>query len=461
MPSFAEAQQEQLKIRNTVKKSLNLDNGTDEEEVIINNTITAPASIKNRYGIRQQIITVNSNEDSYIKAMRILNDNCKPTEDIEVECIGDLDYKVGFGVHVQIPFLSQYMDCLMYIKSVDHDWKPNGMFISKLILTPSRVMDEQDWSDTTENSEDSDNSSGGIDSDLWNKIYLLLKQQIGKPYVYGASGPNSFDCSGLVQYCYNQFESEIGFHINRTTYDQVKQGTKVDESNMNEWEPGDLVFPHADHVVVYIGNGQCIEAMKTGTNVMVHDYSRKTTYAVRRVLPEVVEDTASSIDAVGSKNSKYASSKLIEFTKSKESFRNKVYDDGYGTLTIGYGSTSSVSSILGFDPIQKGSCTEAEAEEWLIKIMNFNGANLSIALLKAKISLVQNKLDALLDYCYWRPYWFENKNHILWSLINGKVDAKEAWLKAWNMTMISTSGHKTRALQLADMWTKGTYTKGY
>lgn len=349
----------------------------------------------------------------------------------------------------------------MYIKSVDHDWKPNGMFISKLILTPSRVMDEQDWSDTTENSEDSDNSSGGIDSDLWNKIYLLLKQQIGKPYVYGASGPDSFDCSGLVQYCYNQFESEIGFHINRTTYDQVKQGTKVDESNMNEWEPGDLVFPHADHVVVYIGNGQCIEAMKTGTNVMVHDYSRKTTYAVRRVLPEVVEDTASSIDAVGNKNSKYASSKLIEFTKSKESFRNKVYDDGYGTLTIGYGSTSSVSSILGFDPIQKGSCTEAEAEEWLIKIMNFNGANLSIALLKAKISLVQNKLDALLDYCYWRPYWFENKNHILWSLINGKVDAKEAWLKAWNMTMISTSGHKTRALHLADMWTKGTYTKGY
>ena len=41
MPSFAEAQQEQLKIRNTVKKSLNFDNGTDEEEVIINNTITA------------------------------------------------------------------------------------------------------------------------------------------------------------------------------------------------------------------------------------------------------------------------------------------------------------------------------------------------------------------------------------------------------------------------------------
>lgn len=459
MPSFAEAQQEQLKIRNTVKKSLNFDNGTEnEEEVIINNTITAAESIKNRYGIRQQIVTVNNNEDSYIKAMRILNDNCKPKEDIEVECIGDLDYRVGFGVHVQIPFLSQYTDCLMYIKSVDHEWKYNGMFISKLGLTPSRVMDEQDWSDTTE-SDGGNDSIGNID--LWNKIYLLLKQQIGKPYVYGASGPDSFDCSGLVQYCYNQFSDEIGEKIDRTTYDQVKQGTKVDESNMDEWEPGDLVFPHAGHVVVYIGNGQCIEAMKTGTNVMVHDYSRKTTYAVRRVLPEATTEKASTIDTVGSKNSKYASSELIKFTKSKENFSNKVYDDGYGTLTIGYGSTSSVSSILGFDPIQKGSCTESEAEEWLIKVMNFNGANLSIVLSKARISLVQNKLDALLDYCYWRPYWFENKNHILWSLIYGKVDAKEAWLKAWNMTMISTSGHKTRALHLADMWTKGTYTKGY
>lgn len=461
MPNaFLEAQQEHIKIMNMVKNSLKMDNGTedDEEEIIINNTITAAESIKNKYGIRQKTITVNSNEDSYVKAMRILTDNCKPKEEIEVECIGDLDYRVGFGVHVIIPFLPQYNDCLMYIKSVDHEWKANGMFISKLLLTASRVMDEQDWSDTTESKYGEDSNDN---SDLWNKICNLLKQQIGKPYVYGAAGPDSFDCSGLVYYCYNQFSDEIGEKLGRTTYDQIKQGTKVDTADMDEWEPGDLVFPHEGHVVVYIGSGKCIEAMQTGTNVMVHDYSRITTYAVRRILPEVSKNAASSIDTVGSKNSKYASSKLIEFTKSKEVFISKVYNDGYGTLTIGYGCTSSVSSILGFDPIQKGSCTEQEAEEWLIKIMNFNGSNLSKALSKAKISLVQNKFDALMDYCYWRPYWFTNENHILWDLIYGKVDAKEAWLKAWNVTMLSTSGHKMRALHLADMWTKGTYTKGY
>ncbi|MFR2889234.1 NlpC/P60 family protein [Clostridium butyricum] len=256
---------------------------THEEEKVINNTITAQESLVRRYGIRQEIVIKNNKEDPNVKARRILSENCKPVEEIEVECIGDLDYRVGFGVHVYLPFLSQYSDCLMYIKSIEHEWKPNGMFISKLTLTPSRVMDEKEWSDTTEDDEDSSSSSG---SDLWTKIYPLLKQQIGKPYVYGATGPDSFDCSGLVQYCYNQFENEIGFHINRTTYEQLKQGKQIDNTNMDEWEPGDLVFPHDGHVVVYTGDKKCIEAMKTGTNVMEHEYSRNSTYAVRRVLPE-------------------------------------------------------------------------------------------------------------------------------------------------------------------------------
>lgn len=401
MPNeFQEAQQEHVKIQNMVKDTLKMDNGTEEkeEEVIINNTITAADSIKNRYGIRQQIITVNSNEDSYIKAMRTLTDNCKPVEDIEVECIGDLDYRVGFGVHVQIPFLSQYTDCLMYIKSVDHEWKPNGMFISKLVLTQSRVMDEQDWSDTTENSEDSDSYS--IDSDLWNKIYLLLKQQIGKPYVYGASGPDSFDCSGLVQYCYNQYKSDTRITLLRTTYDQVKQGTKVDESNMDEWEPGDLVFPHAGHVVVYIGNGQCIEALQTGTNVMVHDYTRITTYAVRRILPEVTTDTASSISTTGSKNSKYASSNLIKYTEQNEGFKGNAYQNSSGWY-IGYGTAyNTFPDAFNKGKSKSSTITQEQAEQYLIKYLDECGSQLNSLLATRQKSLPQNKIDALLDCMY-------------------------------------------------------------
>ncbi len=257
-----------------------------EEETVINNTVTAQESLIKKYGIRQEIVIKNDKEDSNIKARRILSDNCKPVEEIEVECIGDLNYRVGFGVHVILPFIAKYYDCLMYVKSVEHEWKPNGMFISTLTLTPSRVMDEKDWTDLEESEEGTSSSSG---SDLWGKIYPLLKQQIGKPYVYGATGPDSFDCSGLVQYCYNQFENEIGFHINRTTYEQIKQGKEIDKDNKEEWQPGDLVFPNEGHVVVYTGGGKCIEAMKTGTNVMEHEYNRITTYSVRRIFPEVVE----------------------------------------------------------------------------------------------------------------------------------------------------------------------------
>ncbi len=270
------------KVNDLLKISNSSSNDKDDEVKIINNTITSSDSLTNRYGIRQETVIKNSKEDPNIKARRILGDNCKPKEEIEVECIGDLDYRVGFGVHLYVPFLFNYNDCFMYIKSVEHEWKSNGMFISKLTLTPSRVMDEKEWTDIDEEEE---NTSAG--SDLWERIYAVLKQQIGKPYVWGATGPDSFDCSGLVCYAYNQFADEIGFSLPRTTYEQVKKGLEVDASNIEEWEPGDLIFPHAGHVVVYTGNKKCIEAMQTGTNVMEHSYSRTSTYAVRRVIPEV------------------------------------------------------------------------------------------------------------------------------------------------------------------------------
>lgn len=286
-----------------VKDLLNLSktgnsSGTEnknEEETVVNNTITAQDSLIKKYGIRQEIVIKNDKEDPNIKARRILVDNCKPVEEIEVECIGDLDYRVGFGVHILLPFLAKYYDCLMYIKSVEHEWKPNGMLISTLTLTPSRVMDEKDWTDLEE--EDGEISSSS--SDLWEKIYALLKQQLGKPYVWGATGPDSFDCSGLVQYCFNQYKDETGITLNRVTTQQVKQGTEVSKDNKEEWQPGDLLFwyaspPYPGHVSIYLGNNQMIHAPKTGDVVRIVDITRTDIYAVRRVLPEVAEANIST-----------------------------------------------------------------------------------------------------------------------------------------------------------------------
>lgn len=93
------------------------------------------------------------------------------------------------------------------------------------------------------------------------KVISLAKKQVGKPYVYGASGPSSFDCSGLTSYVYS---NAVGKNIGRTTYVQLNAGKRVSVSNL---KPGDLVFWGNYHVGIYLGNNQYIHAPQPGQNV--------------------------------------------------------------------------------------------------------------------------------------------------------------------------------------------------
>ncbi|MEU2428818.1 NlpC/P60 family protein [Streptomyces sp. NPDC007861] len=94
------------------------------------------------------------------------------------------------------------------------------------------------------------------------KVLAFARAQIGKPYVWGATGPSSFDCSGLTQAAWK----EAGVELPRTTWDQVEVGTRVATADLL---PGDLVFFYDDisHVGIYIGDGKMIHAPKPGTNV--------------------------------------------------------------------------------------------------------------------------------------------------------------------------------------------------
>ncbi|MFD5201804.1 NlpC/P60 family protein [Streptomyces sp. NPDC058375] len=89
-------------------------------------------------------------------------------------------------------------------------------------------------------------------------------RQIGKPYVWGAEGPDSFDCSGLT----SQAWSAAGREIPRTSQEQWKQLPRVPVSALR---PGDLViyFPKATHVALYIGDGLVVQAPRPGTKVKV------------------------------------------------------------------------------------------------------------------------------------------------------------------------------------------------
>jgi cell wall-associated NlpC family hydrolase len=90
----------------------------------------------------------------------------------------------------------------------------------------------------------------------------IATAQIGKPYVWGGAGPNTFDCSGLMQWSWAQ----VGVHLPRVAADQQSWATPVPISDV---EPGDLVFfgSPAHHVGMYVGDGLMVEAPHTGATV--------------------------------------------------------------------------------------------------------------------------------------------------------------------------------------------------
>lgn len=129
-----------------------------------------------------------------------------------------------------------------------------------------------------------------------------LKQQLGKPYVWAAEGPNSYDCSGLVQAAFKRY----GVNLPRVSVDQATTGQAVSQSDIR---PGDLVFSNwgrgrNTHVGIAVSSNQIINAPKPGSSVkyqtLTAGYRRHIT-AVRR-LPQVTQGstTVTQPNSVGS-----------------------------------------------------------------------------------------------------------------------------------------------------------------
>ncbi|WP_195937842.1 C40 family peptidase [Romboutsia sp. 1001713B170131_170501_G6] len=132
-------------------------------------------------------------------------------------------------------------------------------------------------------------NGGGTTSQSADKVINLAQTLLGKPYVWGAEGPSSFDCSGFTQYV---FKKSAGINIPRVSKDQSKFGQYVNKNNLQK---GDLIFfdtsgsndGNVSHVGIYMGNNKMIHASSSKGKVVISELSNYYNNAyvnARRVL---------------------------------------------------------------------------------------------------------------------------------------------------------------------------------
>ncbi|MFF5894700.1 NlpC/P60 family protein [Streptomyces argenteolus] len=145
-------------------------------------------------------------------------------------------------------------------------------------------------------------SSARAPSEEGEEAVAYAVEQIGKPYVWGAEGPESYDCSGLT----SQAWSAAGRDIPRTSQEQWRRLPRVP---MDSLRPGDLVvyFPKATHVALYIGDGLVVQAPRPGATVKVSPLASNPLLGAVRpdpeseplstyTLPDLPEDAVSGAD---------------------------------------------------------------------------------------------------------------------------------------------------------------------
>lgn len=105
-------------------------------------------------------------------------------------------------------------------------------------------------------------------AELAAKVIAFATAQIGKPYVYGAAGPDAYDCSGLTMSAFRT----VGITLPRTSSQQYQVGRRV---TLSQLQPGDLVFFYTpvSHVGIYIGDGKIVHASNPRTDILIGNLS--------------------------------------------------------------------------------------------------------------------------------------------------------------------------------------------
>lgn len=158
------------------------------------------------------------------------------------------------------------------------DTQQFGMTTTPTMLPGIESMQLPSVKDITGVDIDMDNAATG-----WRgEVLDMANGFLGTPYVWGGTSPSGFDCSGLIQYIY----SKMGIDLPRVSADQARAGKQI---SLDQMKPGDLVAwdnssrnNGADHIAIYIGNGQIIHAPRPGASVEISEiFDRDNAWGVQ------------------------------------------------------------------------------------------------------------------------------------------------------------------------------------
>ena len=191
---------------------------------------------------------------------------------------GGINVREGAGTDYKVVTSLSFNDMVYVIAEVG-DWYKvevnEGVgYIAKRLLsekeqdTTSRGAEERTVESDEQNQVEEQRSSASSASSVGEEIAEFAKQYLGCPYVYGASGPSSFDCSGFTMYVFKNF----GINLSHSATAQSKNGDYIAKEDLM---PGDLVFfkdyqtmDGIGHVGIYVGDGNFIHA-SSGTGYCV------------------------------------------------------------------------------------------------------------------------------------------------------------------------------------------------
>jgi peptidoglycan DL-endopeptidase CwlO len=202
-----------------------------------------------------------------------------------------LGFPAGNAIVVSAP-RATLAALVTHIKSV----VPKGTLVEPLVASTTARPGTAGAATGTVSSVSSSASATGLTSSQLMAMLQAAESRLGLPYVWGAAGPTSFDCSGLVQWSFAQ----AGVVMPRVAADQARTGPAIP---LSQAQPGDLLFYHTDptapdyisHVAIYLGRGWMIQAPEPGENVQVVPVALGSEFAgVVRVSPRIAAAAAAS-----------------------------------------------------------------------------------------------------------------------------------------------------------------------